>query len=127
MSGSQLWAFITLAWNPVIHDSWHLLFGHYDLLLDHKYSDLSLTSQTLGSIQEHYIFILPAGPRAQSLRNGSPVRSSNDMALRKIIEEKTKIEGELVQMRSQLRSVQKEKDSYDEVVCIFHVLMALRW
>ncbi|RUS85459.1 hypothetical protein EGW08_006792 [Elysia chlorotica] len=57
-------------------------------------------------------------PRAQTLRNGSPVRSSNDMALRKIIEEKTKIEGELVQMRTQLRSVQKEKDSHDEVASV---------
>ena len=57
-----------------------------------------------------------SGPRAQALRHGSPVRSPNDMALRKIIEEKTKLEGEMVSFRTQLRSLQKEKDSHDDVV-----------
>uniref|UniRef100_A0A2C9KJ76 Uncharacterized protein n=1 Tax=Biomphalaria glabrata TaxID=6526 RepID=A0A2C9KJ76_BIOGL len=43
-------------------------------------------------------------------------RSSSDVMLRKVIEDKTKIEGELVQLKSQMRSLQNEKDGHDDVV-----------
>ncbi|XP_056008830.1 myosin-2 heavy chain-like isoform X24 [Ostrea edulis] len=41
-------------------------------------------------------------------RPPSPARSPNDIAIRNIIQEKTKIESELVQMKSQHRTVQNE-------------------
>lgn len=68
-----------------------------------------------------FSYMTSAGPSSLSLRNASPSRTSNDMALRKIIEDKTKLEGELVNMRTQLRSLQKEKDGHDSVVS-FHWL-----
>ena len=41
-------------------------------------------------------------------RPPSPARSPNDLAIRNIIQEKTKIESELVQIKSQHRTVQNE-------------------
>ncbi|XP_059167417.1 myosin-6-like [Physella acuta] len=54
-------------------------------------------------------------PKSKALKGGSPSRSS-DMTLRKIIEDKTKIEGELVQLKAQMREMQREKDAHDDVV-----------
>lgn len=41
-------------------------------------------------------------------RPPSPARSPNDLAIRNIIQEKTKIESELVQIKSQHRTTQNE-------------------
>ncbi|XP_070207439.1 putative leucine-rich repeat-containing protein DDB_G0290503 isoform X2 [Littorina saxatilis] len=47
------------------------------------------------------------------IRPSSPMRS-NDVALRKVIEDKTKIEGEMLQLRTQLRSSGNEKEALEE-------------
>ncbi|KAH9492500.1 hypothetical protein Btru_025998, partial [Bulinus truncatus] len=54
--------------------------------------------------------------KVKGLRSGSPARSSSDIMLRKVIEDKTKIESELVQLKTQMRTIQREKESHDEVV-----------
>ncbi|XP_035826356.1 trichohyalin [Aplysia californica] len=84
--------------------------------LDNRRADLEQEEEEFHKEKEAWEKENKDSPRAQSLRNGSPSRSPNDMAIRKIIEEKTKIEGELVTIRTQLRSLQKEKDSHDDVV-----------
>lgn len=50
------------------------------------------------------------------MRPSSPLRSPNDVALRKVIEDKTKIEGDMIQMRSQVRSLRNEKEAAEEEV-----------
>ncbi|KAK3104747.1 hypothetical protein FSP39_009250 [Pinctada imbricata] len=47
-------------------------------------------------------------------RPPSPARTANDVALRNIIQEKTKIEGEVVQLKSHLRVSEAERDEYKE-------------
>ena len=49
-------------------------------------------------------------------RPSSPFRSPNDVALRKVIEDKTKIEGDMIQMRSEVRSLRNEKEAAEELV-----------
>ncbi|KAL8587363.1 hypothetical protein ACOMHN_045610 [Nucella lapillus] len=48
------------------------------------------------------------------MRPASPLRSSNDMALRKVIEEKTKLETEMIHFRGQIRSLRNEKEATEE-------------
>ncbi|BFZ23926.1 hypothetical protein BsWGS_26965 [Bradybaena similaris] len=49
-------------------------------------------------------------------RRGSLSRTPSDLTLRKIIEDKTKVESEVIQLKAQLRALQKENDSHDSVV-----------
>lgn len=49
-------------------------------------------------------------------RPSSPHRNPNDVALRKVIEEKTKIEGEMLSLRTQIRTIRTEKEAVEEDV-----------
>ena len=59
---------------------------------------------------------LPGPSTPVHMRPSSPLRSPNDVALRKVIEDKTKIEGDMIQMRSQVRSLRNEKEAAEEEV-----------
>ncbi|XP_076451851.1 uncharacterized protein LOC143287616 isoform X2 [Babylonia areolata] len=48
------------------------------------------------------------------MRPASPLRSPNDVALRKVIEEKTKLETEMISLRGQIRSLRNEKEAAEE-------------
>lgn len=55
------------------------------------------------------------------------MRSSNDVALRKVIEEKTKVEGEIVTLRTEIRLLRNEKENQEEeVVYILMLLLCAR-
>ncbi|XP_076472299.1 uncharacterized protein LOC143301792 [Babylonia areolata] len=49
-------------------------------------------------------------------RPSSPLRSPHDVALRKVIEDKTKLEGEMIQLRSQIRALRDQKEAMEEQV-----------
>lgn len=51
-----------------------------------------------------------------NLRPSSPSvpRSPNDVAIRKVIEEKTKIEGEMIHLRTQIRTLRGEREAAEE-------------
>ncbi|XP_025082081.1 trichohyalin-like isoform X2 [Pomacea canaliculata] len=53
---------------------------------------------------------VPSSP----LPSPSPMRSSNDVALRKVIEEKTKVEGEIITLRTEIRLLRNEKENQEE-------------
>lgn len=55
------------------------------------------------------------------------MRSSNDVALRKVIEEKTKVEGEIITLRTEIRLLRNEKENQEEeVVYILMLLLCAR-
>ncbi|ESO99460.1 hypothetical protein LOTGIDRAFT_231081 [Lottia gigantea] len=55
-------------------------------------------------------------PRTLFNRPPSPARTSSDLQLRKIIEDKTKLEAELISLRSQIRTLEEEKRNKDNEV-----------